>query len=43
MLKQVEELLSSEPNILTLYSKPVSLEQETYTPKHVTIFSFLIF
>ena len=35
MLKQVEELLSSEPDILTLYSKPISLVQETNTPIHV--------
>ena len=30
-LKQVEELLSSEPNILTFYGKPVSLVQDSYT------------
>ena len=30
-LKQVEELLSTEPGILTFYGKPVSLVDESYT------------
>ena len=30
-LKQVEQLLSSEPDILTFYDKPVALVEESYT------------